>query len=85
MPCVKKAISMDESLFKEAEKLAREMKVSRSQLLCTALREYIDRLRDEALLARLNKVYAEPPDEEEKAFVETSKASLAELTREDEW
>ena len=39
MACVKTAISIQESLFKEAEELARKLQVSRSKLVSLALEE----------------------------------------------
>ena len=85
MPCVKTAISMEESLFKEANELAGELQVSRSRLVAMALEEYLSRRRLRDLQERINEAYAEPLDEQEEAFVRASTASLAELTRDDKW
>jgi metal-responsive CopG/Arc/MetJ family transcriptional regulator len=85
MACVKTAISIEESLFKRANELAREMNVSRSKLLSLALEHFV-RSRDlRELQEKINEAYAGPMDEEERAFVQFSMASLAELTKDDEW
>ena len=66
---VKTAISLDQSLFDELVRLARSMQVSRSELLAKALAEYLERRHNRELLAELNEVYAEEPDEEERAVL----------------
>jgi len=85
MACVKTAISVEESLFKEAEEVAREMNVSRSKLFANAVEEYLRQRRHRELQRRIQEAYAEPMDAEEKAFAEASAAMLAELTKDDEW
>ena len=85
MPCVKTAISIDESLFKETNELAREMKVSRSKLVSLALAEYVERRRIKELQRRIAEAHDGFPDDEEKAFLRLAAASSAELTRDDEW
>jgi metal-responsive CopG/Arc/MetJ family transcriptional regulator len=70
MPHVKTAISLDESLFKEAEALARKMGVSRSQLFARAVEDFIRQRENEELLERLNAAHADGPDEEEREYME---------------
>lgn len=65
MAHVKTAISLDESLFQEAEEWAGKLGVSRSQLFARAVEEYVRRRENEELLARLNEAHADGPDEEE--------------------
>lgn len=62
---MKTAISMPDDIFEEVNKLAREYNYSRSHVICTAVKEYLERMRAQKLLAALNKVYAdgEIPDE----------------------
>ena len=62
MQSVKTAISLQKSLFEQAESLADKMKVSRSRLFALALEEYIHRQQSRELLAQINAAYANEPD-----------------------
>ncbi len=66
MQNVKTAISIQKSLFDQAEKIARRMKVSRSRLFALALEEYIHRAQNQELLEKINAAYATEPDPTEK-------------------
>jgi metal-responsive CopG/Arc/MetJ family transcriptional regulator len=68
MANVKTAISIQESLFAQAESLARRMKVSRSRLFVLALEDYIKRQENRELLAQINAAHAEEPDAAEQAL-----------------
>ncbi len=54
---MKTAISIPDPIFREGEKLAARRRVSRSELYVTALKEYLDRHREDAVTAALNEVY----------------------------
>jgi metal-responsive CopG/Arc/MetJ family transcriptional regulator len=54
MATVKTAISLEDSLFKEVEALAKKMKVSRSRLFALALEEFLRRHQNQQLLEQLN-------------------------------
>jgi predicted transcriptional regulator len=56
---MKTAVSIPDDLFQQAEKLAGELELSRSALYAKALREMIERLRDEAITAQINAAIAE--------------------------
>jgi hypothetical protein len=58
---VKTAISLDRTLFEEAEAMAATLKVSRSQLYGLALREYLRQQANRAKLRQLNRVYGDAP------------------------
>ena len=62
MQSIKTAISIQKSLFEEAESLAYKMKVSRSRLFALALEEYIHRQQSRELLAQINAAYADESD-----------------------
>jgi metal-responsive CopG/Arc/MetJ family transcriptional regulator len=62
MSSVKTAISLDQSLFEEADALAQEMCLSRSRLFVLALEEFIRRHQNRQLQAQLNAVYEGEPD-----------------------
>lgn len=70
MAHVKTAISLDESLFREAEEWAGKLGVSRSQLFARAVEEYVRRRENEELFRRLNEAHAGGLDEEEKEYLE---------------
>lgn len=66
MGTIKTAISLGADLFREAEGVARRMKVSRSRLFATAMREFIERRRNQQILEAINAAYTEPPDPGER-------------------
>ncbi|HEX3527056.1 MAG TPA: hypothetical protein VH988_08320 [Thermoanaerobaculia bacterium] len=67
MPTVKTAISLPESLFHRAENVAHELQISRSQLVATAIAEFVKRYEKRALIEAINRAYEEdPPTTEEK-------------------
>lgn len=59
MSTIKTAVSLQESLFDRAEKLARRMQVSRSRLFAMALEDFIRRWENETLLDDINLAYDE--------------------------
>lgn len=62
MATVKTAISLQESLFEQAELLAAEMKISRSRLIAIALEEFIRRHQNRLLLEKINAAYEDISD-----------------------
>ena len=70
MAHVKTAISIEESLFREAEALAGKLGISRSQLFARAIEEFIRERENRELLERINAAYADGLDEEEKELLE---------------
>lgn len=65
MATIKTAISLQDSLFEQVEDLARDMNVSRSQLVALALEEFVHRHQNQQLLESINRAYestAEPDD-----------------------
>jgi metal-responsive CopG/Arc/MetJ family transcriptional regulator len=85
MSSVKTAISVDSSLFDQAEEVAKELHVSRSRLYAMAMEEFLSRRKTQDTIDRLNAVHSAPQTEEDRQFVEAAEASLAELTRDDKW
>jgi antitoxin MazE6 len=69
MPNIKTAISIQEALFKQAESLARDMKLSRSGLFARALEEYIRRHHNRRLLDQINEAYADAPTQTEQKYL----------------
>ena len=61
---MKTAISIPDDLFGDAERLAKALKTSRSQLYCNALREYVARHAPHQVTESLNEVCADVGDED---------------------
>jgi len=66
MESIKTAISIEKSLFTQANALARKLKVSRSRLFVLALEDFIREQENRDLLEKINAVYADEPDQSEK-------------------
>lgn len=60
---VKTAISIPDAVFEEAERLAKERGVSRSELYAEAVAEYVKGQRFAGVRERLDAVYESAPDE----------------------
>ncbi|RJP50460.1 MAG: hypothetical protein C4557_09560 [Anaerolineaceae bacterium] len=84
METVKTAISIDKSLFTQANALARKMKVSRSRLFVIALEDFIQEQENRELLEKINAVYADEPDESEKELRRKMRQSYRRLV-EGQW
>lgn len=59
---MKTAISIPDPIFDAAEKLARRLGISRSQLYSTAIDALIDKYRYSGVTERLNAVYKANPE-----------------------
>ena len=62
---VKTAISMQEELFKEVNKLAGELHVSRSRLFVMAVQDFIKKKESQNLLSQINNAFSDHPESEE--------------------
>ena len=62
---VKTTISMQEELFKEVNKLAEKLHVSRSKLFVMAIQEFIKKEESHKLLSQINNAFNDYPDSEE--------------------
>jgi len=65
MANVKTAVSLQKSLFEQAEALADELHISRSRLFSLALEDYIRRSHNQHLLEKLNAAYEDITDTKE--------------------
>ncbi len=54
---MKKAISIPDDVFENAERTAKKLGVSRSELYANAVAEFIERYRREGITEKLNDVY----------------------------
>ncbi|MCZ0937903.1 MAG: ribbon-helix-helix protein, CopG family [Caldilineaceae bacterium] len=82
---VKIEVSLSNTLFEEVENLARELEMSRSELLSIAVQEFIERRETRHMMAALNEVHGEPPDEEELAVLRQMREHHRNLMRDDPW
>jgi predicted transcriptional regulator len=65
---MKTAVSVPDELFRQAEVAARRLRVSRSQLYATAVAEFLDRQRRNAVTERLNEIYSRRPTKVDPAL-----------------
>jgi len=79
---MKTAISIPDKVFEAAERAAKKLGMSRSELYVNAVREYIDRYGRENVTEKLNKVYSSPEANEGVDPV-LAKMQSASLPRED--
>jgi metal-responsive CopG/Arc/MetJ family transcriptional regulator len=73
---MKVAISVPDSIFNAAERLAKQRHVPRSQLFAEALNEYVSRHGSEAITAKLNEVYASEDSAIEAPLAQAQLASI---------
>ena len=84
MAHVKTSISLDETLFREADEWAEKLGVSRSQFFARAVEEYVREHENEELLRRLNEAHADGPDEEDEEALRHVQALHVDMLRRDE-
>ena len=82
---VKTAISIDESLFKEAERTAQELRVTRSALYALAMQEFLRRRDQERLTEELNAVCDGTLDPEDAAMLRGMRERQRRMAAEDPW
>jgi len=81
---IKTAISIDKSLFEQAETLAQQLRVSRSWLFALAVESYIKRHQSQALLNEINSSYTDQPDPSEQKRLSRMRRSHQKIV-EGEW
>ncbi len=79
---MKTAISLPDSLFRQADQMAAELSISRSRLVAMALEEFIRRHRQQRVTERLDAVYRDLP---ERTASTASWENLRKLTADDTW
>ena len=73
---MKTAVSVPDDLFRLAEAAALRLRVSRSKLYATAISEFLDRQKADAITKRLNAVYSRQPAELDPAMQRAQMESL---------
>lgn len=66
MATVKTAVSIQENLFERIEELARELKISRSQLFARAIEDFIRREENRRIAKEINDAYQGESDSAEE-------------------
>jgi len=84
MANVKTAISIQQSLFEQAEALARELHISRSRLFALAVEDFMQRYENQRLLERINDAYADATTPEEQALLRRMRRQQRQMV-EGEW
>ena len=83
---MKTAISIPDSVFGEAEILAKRLGISRSELFTRAVKQMLAAQRDRAITARLNEVYGQEDSALEPQLTKLqSKAVRRAANGEDKW
>jgi metal-responsive CopG/Arc/MetJ family transcriptional regulator len=77
---MKIAISVPDPVFEAAEALARDLKVSRSELYSRALAAYLDTRGAAAVTEKLNAVYTAEPQRIDRALARAQSATLDDET-----
>lgn len=81
---MKTAISIRDEVFESAERTAKDLGISRSELYTKAVGEFVERHADERVTERLNAVYGEDPST--SALDDRLEAlQFLSLPAEDEW
>ncbi len=73
---MKAAISIPDSLFEEAERLARRLRTSRSQLYALALADYLDRHDEDRITAAMDAVVDNLGPDTDEFLRETARQTL---------
>lgn len=81
---MKTAISVDGQLLTEADRIAREMGLSRSRLFSLALEAYLRHRHQEEIIEQLNRVYTGKTDPASEPTLKRMKAKFRSTIR-DRW
>jgi metal-responsive CopG/Arc/MetJ family transcriptional regulator len=73
---MKTAIYMPDDIFSTAEKSARRLKISRSELYTRAIKEYIAELEFESTTEKLNTIYAQEDSKLDDGWRQLQKREL---------
>jgi hypothetical protein len=82
---VRTGISLQDALLKEADSIAQELDIPRSQMFSLALQEFIGRYRNKKLLEQINNAYATPPEPDEIENIEIIRSHRRKSGRSDGW
>jgi metal-responsive CopG/Arc/MetJ family transcriptional regulator len=81
---IKTAISIQKTLFEQAETVAQQLNISRSHLFGIAIENFIKNYQSQALLDEINRAYEDQPDPIEQERIGKMKKTHRKLL-EGEW
>ncbi len=82
---VKTAISLHEDLFKEVNRLASDLHVSRSKLFVLAVQDYIKKEESKKLLNQINNAFCDAPSSDEITVQSKMRAKQAKKLKSESW
>lgn len=87
---MKTAISLPDSLFQSAERIAARLGIPRSQLVARALEEFIQHHQSDQITERLNAIYGpqagpDSPPQPDPAVLNAGLETLRKATEHDTW
>jgi predicted transcriptional regulator len=74
---MKTAISIPDDVFADAERLAKVLKQSRSQLYSRAVREYVARHAEDQVTDALNEVFADRPTSDSEFLADAARRTFS--------
>jgi metal-responsive CopG/Arc/MetJ family transcriptional regulator len=81
---IKTAISIQKSLFEQAETLAQELNVSRSELFGLAIETFVKHHQNQTLLQEINNAYSDEQDASDKVRLSKMRKHHRKIVR-NEW
>jgi metal-responsive CopG/Arc/MetJ family transcriptional regulator len=81
---IKTAISIQKTLFEQAESLAQQLNISRSHLFGLAIETFVKNHQNQILLDEINQAYSDEPDQNEKILLSKMRNQHRKLV-ENEW
>lgn len=81
---IKTAISIQKTLFEQAENLAQQLNMSRSHLFGLAIETFVKNHQNQILLDEINQAYSDQPDQNETILLSKMRKSQRKLL-ESEW
>ncbi len=85
MAQAKTAISLDQSVYKQMDKLARSLRISRSRAFELAAKQFLRSHKDADITQRLNQVYGEDEFSEEEEIASRMKPRLRKVVDKEAW
>jgi metal-responsive CopG/Arc/MetJ family transcriptional regulator len=81
---IKTAISIQKTLFEQAETLAQQLNISRSHLFGLAIETFVKNHQNQILLDEINQAYSDQPDQNETILLSKMRKHHRNLV-ESEW
>lgn len=75
---MKVAVSVPDSVFEEAEKVSKQLRVSRSRLYAQALEDFVQKHRKKGVRAALDEVYETEPSDLDPGLADLQARALQE-------